>query len=125
MQHCLHIYFNSENYVDARWYTRDEVRLVLEHKAGTRFDKSDYKKMNEMTEGRSNLEQNANVDSTIQVSTPAESKTTSKQSSYSDEPPFKLPAASTIAGVLIRDWVDGKIGFPQECAKVKMQRGNL
>ena len=34
--------------------------------------------------------------------------------SYSDEPPFKILAVSAIAGVLIRDWVDGQIGFPQE-----------
>jgi len=107
---------------DARWFTRDEVRSVLEHRAGTRLDKSDYKKMNEMTEGRSNLEQNAKLDSTMQASTPEESKTTPKQPSYSDEPPFKLPAVSAIAGVLIRDWVDGKFGFPQDNAKV---RGNL
>ena len=81
--------------------------------------------MNEMTEGRSNLEQNAQEDSANQVLTPAESKTTPTQPSYSDEPPFKLPAVSAIAGVLIRDWVDGKIGFPQESAKVMIQRGNL
>jgi NAD+ diphosphatase len=80
--------------------------------------------MNEITEGRSNLEQNAKVDSTIQVLTPAESKSTPKQPIYSDEPPFKLPAVSAIAGVLIRDWVDGKVGFPRESAKA-MQRGNL
>jgi hypothetical protein len=115
-------FFNSEKYVDAKWFTRDEVRSVLDHKAGTRFDKSDYKKMNEMTEGRSNFEQNAKVDLAIQ---PTESKNTPKHSSYSDEPPFKLPNVSAIAGVLIRDWVDGKIGFPQESAKVMMQRGNL
>jgi NAD+ diphosphatase len=118
-------FFNSEKYVDARWFTRDEVRSVLEHKAGTRFNKSDYKKMNEMTEGRSNLEQNAKVNSTTQVLTPAESKTIPKQPSYSDELPFKLPAVSAIAGVLIRDWVDGKIGFPQESAKGMLQRVNL
>jgi len=110
---------------DAKWFTRDEVRSVLKHRAGTRFEKSDYKKMNELTEGRNNLEQNAEVDSTMQDLTPAESKTTLEQPRYSDEPPFKLPAISAIAGVLIRDWVDGKIGFPQESAKVMMQRGNL
>ena len=81
-----------------------------------------------MLEGQSNLEQNAKADSEseMQVLTPAESKTTPEQPSYSDEPPpFRLPAVSAIAGVLIRDWVDGKIGFPQESAKVTMQRGSL
>lgn len=108
-------FFSSEEYLDAKWFTRDEVRSVLEHTAGTSFDKSDYKKMNEMTEGQSNLEQNAKVDLAIQ---PTESKTTPEESSYSDEPPFKLPNVSAIAGVLIRDWVDGKIGFPQESPKL-------
>jgi NAD+ diphosphatase len=119
------IYSSSilKKYVDAKWFTRDEVRSVLEHNSGTRFDKSDYKKMNEMSEGRSNLGQNAKEDSAIQVLTPTESKSTPKQ--YGDEPPFKLPNVSAIAGVLIRDWVDGKVGFPQESAKVVMQRGNL
>jgi NAD+ diphosphatase len=88
---------------------------------GTRFDRSDYKKFNEITEGRSE------IDSTMQVLTPAESKTTPKEPSYShkDEPPFRLPSTTAIAGVLIRDWVDGKIGFPQEVDNVTTQRGNL
>ena len=77
-------------------------------------------------EGRSNLEQNAKADSAMQALTPAESKAAPEQPSYSNElPPFRLPAVSAIAGVLIRDWADGKIGFPQESAKVTMQRGNL
>ena len=121
---ALSPFFNSDICVDARWFTRDEVRSVLEHRAGTRFDKSDYKKINEITEGRSNLEQNAKVDSTIQELTPAESNSTPNQPVYSDELPFKLPAASAIAGVLIRDWVNGKIAFPRESANA-MQRGNL
>ena len=119
------IYTSSilKKYVDARWFTRDEVRSVLEHRAGSRFDKSDYKKLNEILEGRSNLEQNAKVDDlTMQVLTPAEPKTTPKHPSYGDEPPFRLPAVSAVAGVLIRDWVDGKIGFSQGSA---IQKGNL
>ncbi|KAF8806599.1 hypothetical protein BYT27DRAFT_7191157 [Phlegmacium glaucopus] len=109
--------------VDARWFTREEVRSVLEHRSGTRFGKSDYKKMNEVTEGRSNLEQKAR-DSVAQALTPAESETTLVQLGYSDEPPFRLPPTTAIAGVLIRDWVNGKIGFPQD-VNVTLQRGNL
>lgn len=41
-----------------------------------------------------------------------------------EEPPFRLPPTTAIAGVLIRDWVDGKIGFPKESETVA-QRGNL
>jgi len=110
--------------LDARWFTREEVRSVLKHRAGTRFEKSDYKKLNEITDGQSNLEQKAHVDSTMQALTPAES-TTTRQPSYSDGPPFRLPGAAAIAGVLIRDWVDGKIGFPQDANKFSIQRGNL
>lgn len=121
----VHIYFSSQNYVDARWFSRDEVRAVLRHRAGTRFDKSDYKKMNEVTEGQSNLEQKVGVDSAMQALTPAESKSTPQQLSYDDEPPFRLPGVTAIAGVLIRDWVDGKIGFPPNANNVTMQRGNL
>ena len=118
------IYTTILIYIDARWFTREEVRSVLKHRAGTRFEKSDYKKMNEMTDGQSNLEQKAHVDSMMQALTPAES-TTTRQTSYSDEPPFRLPGAAAIAGVLIRDWVDGKIGFPQDANKFSIQRGNL
>jgi len=101
--------------VDARWFTRDEVRSVLEHRAGTIFDKSDYAKLNEMTQGT--LGQNAEIDLAIQTLTPAETKTAPKELSYSDELPFRLPPATAIAGVLIRDWVSGKIGFRQDVDK--------
>ena len=38
-----------------------------------------------------------------------------------DEPPFKVPPAMTIAGVLIRDWIAGKLVFQAETAL----KGNL
>jgi NAD+ diphosphatase len=28
-----------------------------------------------------------------------------------DEPPFKMPPATAIAGVLIRDWAEGRVKF--------------
>jgi len=101
--------------VDARWFTRDEVRSVLEHRAGTKLDKSDYAKLNEVTQGT--LEQNAEKDLAMQTLTPAESKTVPKEPSHSEQLPFRLPPATAIAGVLIRDWVSGKIGFPQDVDK--------
>ena len=107
-----------KKYVDARWFTRDEIRSVLEHRAGTRFDESDYKKLNEMTDGLSTLDQNAQMESAIRALTLSESKPTPKQPSDGDELPFRLPSVTAIAGVLIRDWVDGKIGFPQDVDKV-------
>ncbi|KDR75619.1 hypothetical protein GALMADRAFT_248141 [Galerina marginata CBS 339.88] len=103
--------------VDARWFTREEVRSVLSHRSGTRFGRSDYKKMNEITEGRSNTAQ------TESSSTATESK---NLDAPSDEPPFRLPPISAIAGVLIRDWVEKKIGFPPEDpVEGSIQKGNL
>lgn len=79
-----------------------------------------------MTEGRSILEQKAaEVDSAMQVLTPAESTTTPTQLSDGGELLFRLPPVTAIAGVLIRDWVDGKIGFPQDIGQVTIEKGNL
>jgi len=33
------------------------------------------------------------------------------------EPPFRVPPATAIAGVLIRDWAEGKVKFPALPAK--------
>ena len=109
---------------DARWFSRDEVRAVLDHKAGTKFNRADYKRLNEITDGRSNTEEKAPL-----ALAPAEATSQPPQPeppaalSDSDEPPFRLPPVTAIAGVLIRDWVDGKIGFPPE--ENALQKGNL
>ena len=116
LYHYTHATFSSKrNMLDARWFTRDEVRSVLEHRAGTKFDKSDYAKLNEVTQGT--LGQNAEKDLAMQTLTPAEFKTAPKEPSHSEQLPFRLPPATAIAGVLIRDWVSGKIGFPQDVDK--------
>lgn len=41
-----------------------------------------------------------------------------------DEPRFKVPPATSISGVLIRDWVNGKIGFEPERGD-GVAKGNL
>ncbi|KAF8161350.1 NUDIX hydrolase domain-like protein [Crassisporium funariophilum] len=105
---------------DARWFTRDEVRAVLEHKAGTRFERADYKKMTENTEGRSNTGQKLEPAESQVAQAATQTKDVDVKSD--DEPPFRLPPMSAIAGVLIRDWVDGKIGYPKEDT---IQKGNL
>jgi len=108
--------------VDARWFTRDEVLAVLHHKAGTRFNRADYKRLNEITEGRSNTEEKAPL-----ALAPAEGTAPQPQpsapTSESDGPSFRLPPVTAIAGVLIRDWVEGKISFPPEDNVI--QKGNL
>lgn len=41
-----------------------------------------------------------------------------------DEPAFRVPPVTAIAGVLIRDWAEGMISFPPEEVGV-VQKGNL
>ncbi|KAF8886027.1 NUDIX hydrolase domain-like protein [Infundibulicybe gibba] len=44
------------------------------------------------------------------------------------EPPFRVPPATAIAGVLIRDWAEGKIGFAPDSGNAIQERvlkGNL
>lgn len=92
---------------DARWYTRAEIQSVLDHSSGTRFSSAEYKKMSDSTEG-SNNQQNTTIMEEIK----------------NDDPRFKLPPITAIAGVLIRDWAEGKIGFPPEDGGAK-HKGHL
>jgi hypothetical protein len=95
--------------VDARWFTRTEVQAVLKHSIGTTFGSEEYTKMAEHTEGRNNQDPTATQDLKI------------------EGPPFKLPPVTAIAGVLIRDWAEGNIGFsPCEAGPAQpLQRGHL
>lgn len=80
---------------------------MLDHSSGTRFSSAEYKKMSDSTEG-SNNQQNTTIMEEIK----------------NDDPPFKLPPITAIAGVLIRDWAEGKIGFPPEDGGAK-HKGHL
>jgi NAD+ diphosphatase len=110
---------------DARWFTREEILAILNHKSGTRFGKADYKKMTEITEGRSDAEQKLILETLTPADTTA---TTTPQPKFAerrpswDDLPFRLPPTSAIAGVLIRDWAEKKINIPFEDTIV---RGNL
>jgi len=75
---------------DARWFTRSEVESVLAHQNGSLTSPKSAK----TNEGNHNLHSNRNEIVT-----------------GSEEPPFKIPRTTAIAGVLIKDWVDGKIDF--------------
>ncbi|KAJ7169167.1 NUDIX hydrolase domain-like protein [Mycena crocata] len=92
--------------MDARWYTRAEVLAVLNHKLGTRFSDSDHKKLTELVEGTTSKE-----------AKPVEPAVV-------DEPPFRVPPTSAIAGVLIREWAYGQIKFGPAAA-APAQKGNL
>ncbi|KAF9460734.1 NUDIX hydrolase domain-like protein [Collybia nuda] len=93
--------------LDARWYTRDEILSVLSHPLGGMFGAAEYKKMAESTEGRTSDDKH--LDPTFHLKS-------------LDDLPFRLPPPTAIAGVLIRDWVDGKISFGSTSA---LQRGHL
>lgn len=109
---------------DARWFTRQEVESVLGHSTGTTFRQSDYKKMAEIVDGASKPP-SAPLDPAAQALTPRDDK--AKQQYVpppSDgDPPFRLPPITAIAGVLIRDWIERKVGFPIE--ENFVQKGNL
>ncbi|KAF9047480.1 NAD+ diphosphatase [Panaeolus papilionaceus] len=113
--------------VDAKWFTREEVAAVLNHRIGTRFDNTDHKKMTEHLEGRpvnatdpSNLGQAFSNDDK-----PVQPKEAVVEEPKKDEPPFKVPPTTAIAGVLIRDWVEGRISFPPENPPIPNRKGNL
>lgn len=86
---------------DARWYTREEILAVLRHASGTRFSRRDYKKIAEIQDGPDNNP------------APAKSQEQSVEVNSNDEPPFKIPAPTAIAGVLIQHWAEarGKISL--------------
>ncbi|KAF8963647.1 NUDIX hydrolase domain-like protein [Flammula alnicola] len=118
--------------VDARWFTREEVEAVLNNSAGTRFGKADYKKMAEIADGPSNTDQKPTLEPAARALAPADPRTImtpakSPDATSDDEPAFRLPPLTAIAGVLIRDWVDRKIGFSLEDAKPEetIKKGNL
>ncbi|KAJ7125197.1 NUDIX hydrolase domain-like protein [Mycena epipterygia] len=88
--------------MDARWYSRAEVLEVLNHKLGTNIVAADHKKFAEAANGTTSKEINQ-ADPVV------------------DEPPFRVPPTSAIAGVLIREWAYGKIQFPA----APVHKGNL
>ncbi|KAJ7772048.1 NUDIX hydrolase domain-like protein [Mycena maculata] len=90
--------------MDARWYTRAEVLEVLNHVLGTNIVASDHKKFAEAVDGKTGKEVVEAVPPVV------------------DEPPFRVPPTSAIAGVLIREWAYGKIQFP---AAQSVQKGHL
>jgi len=79
----------------------------------------------EITEGRSNTGADEKAaaqafsESADTASKPKEE--TEEPGQAKDEPPFRLPPVTAIAGVLIRDWAEEQIGFPRE----EVQKGNL
>lgn len=67
---------------DARWFTREEVLTVLHHATGSYLD------LAKLAEASSQLNNDPN------------------------EPPFRVPPTTAVAGVLIKDWAEGVVKFP-------------
>lgn len=100
---------------------------MLNHKTGTRFAGRDYKKLSEIVDGPSTEQKPPASDSAAHALAPPDPRTVNEVSKpvgtvSQDEPPFRVPPTSAIAGVLIRDWAERKIGFPPE---ESVQKGNL
>lgn len=116
--------------IDARWYTRDEIIAVFNHPTGTGLTARDNKAINDRLNNRDNRAPAANraempdawannPGSTLASKpTPAEVNPSS-----GNEPPFKMPPETAIAGVLIRDWAFGKVSFDK--IDVPLQKGSL
>lgn len=96
-------------FLDARWFTRDDVLAVLQHEEGTSFTKRDYKQM-------ASVDERVNVQ--VSVHDPLGGDAAVKDSKTRDapalvapcgiEPPFRVPPRAAIAGVLISDWAFGR-----------------
>jgi NAD+ diphosphatase len=82
--------------IDAQWFNRAEIQSVLDN-PGAGFGSAEYKKMAESTEDRNN-QRDSKITEDIKM----------------EGLPFKLPPVTAIAGVLIRHWVEGKIGFSRD-----------
>src|SRR5712675_1310777 len=83
---------------DAKWYTREEVLAVLQHKGGTNFTRSDYKQMASIDE-RVNVKVSGDPlggDATINDSQTRD--TAALLAHHDNEPPFRIPPRTAIAG---------------------------
>jgi len=118
---------------DARWYTREEVLAVLRHPSGTTFGKRDYKVMNDIQNG-SDKDKNqsqqgaaalAHSDPSItakeMLNTTVNTAETQVKTSNEEEPPFRVPPMTAIAGVLIQHWAEGRM----QGNSASVQKGNL
>jgi NAD+ diphosphatase len=96
---------------DARWYTREEVLAVLQHKEGTNFSRSDYKQFTKETDQRLNVKLSGS-DPLSGDAAAHDPNSQPRDASASvtpavDDPPFRVPPRTAIAGVLISDWALG------------------
>jgi len=112
---------------DAQWYTRKEILAILNHPTGTTISRRDYKAMDDEITGadkdQSQQGAAALAHSDPSITSSANANTVEPQTKITDgeEPPFRVPPMTAIAGVLIRHWAEGKM--QGNCAN--LQKGNL
>jgi NAD+ diphosphatase len=82
---------------DARWFTRQEVLEVLRHPNGTVLSPRGSKRLDEIVSGQTVEEGGSQA---VEAGVVAKSQ--------NDEPPFRVPPRSSIAGMLISEWAYGK-----------------
>ena len=100
--------------LDAKWYSREEILAILEHKDGTSFSTSHYKHMASIDE-RDNVSESVGDplggDAAVQDrDSQAPSRNAPDFVAHgNDGPSFRIPPRTAIAGVLISDWAFGKV----------------
>ena len=89
-------------FADAKWFTREEILAVLDHPEGTNLSPRDPPKPSDApkptTAGALAGDANATKETEVKVQ-PLEDP---------NDPPFRVPPRTAIAGVLISDWARGK-----------------
>lgn len=110
---------------DARWFNRQEIESVLSHKEDSHCSRDEYKKMGIKNDERWNTEQTNEGKPIVHAHGPSEFGVEAARAQGQEEetvmghnePPFKLPPETSITGMLIRDWVARKDGFPSKISK--------
>ena len=98
--------------LDAKWYTREEVLAVLEHKEGSRFTKGDYKQMasiDDRVNVKASVGDPLGGDAAVQDRDGQNRDAAPVEVHGNNEPAFRVPPRTAIAGVLISDWAFGKV----------------
>ena len=111
-------------YVDARWYTRDEVLAVLAHPHGTKMGNRDPSKPDPQSQSQPQSTAGNLAGDAPKNNVKAADTTAASAVSQPDEPPFRLPPITAIAGVLIHDWAHYKVAI-RGTKDAKTWRGSL
>jgi NAD+ diphosphatase len=105
---------------DAQWFTREEILAILRHPSGTNLSKRDYKAINDRENGADNDKNhsqqysatNSHSDPSVTAAKALSSRTNTAEPRINisnEDPPFRVPPNTAIAGVLIQHWAEGKV----------------